>query len=412
MSIDAAFVDLAIAAGLGLLVGLQRESAASRIAGLRTFTLVAVLGAISAQLAPALGPFLFPAAVVGVAILAAVSHYTSSTSGESAGLTTEIAFVAMFVVGAYVVAGDRRYAVVLGAAIAVLLHSKKRFRWIMDRLGEADVRAIMQFALLSLVILPVLPNEPFGPWRVLNLFEMWLLVVLIVGINLTGYIVYKFFGAKAGTFLGGILGGVISSTATTVSYARRTRSDAAAAPMSAVVIMIATAVVMVRVAIEVAVVAHELLRAAAIPFAILLAVATLLSLMLWLRSRKDEQPMPEQENPTTLKAALLFAGLYAAVLLAVAWARENLTSAGLYLVAVISGLTDVDAITLSTARLAGLGQIAHGEAWRIIVLAFLSNLAFKAAIVAVAGTRALLLRVATLFAVLLATGGALILWWP
>ena len=412
VSIDLAFVDLAIAAGLGLLVGLQRESASSRVAGLRTFTLVTLLGAMCAQLAPALGPYFLPAATLGVAILAAVSHYTSSSSGESAGLTTEVALVAMFLVGASVVAGDVRYAVVTGAGIAVLLHSKRRFRGIMEKLGETDVRAIMQFALISLVILPILPDDPFGPWGVLNLFEMWLLVVLIVGINLIGYIVYKFFGARAGTFLGGVLGGVISSTATTVSYARTTKTAASSASMSAVVIMVATAVVLVRVAIEMAVVARPLLAVAAWPFGILFAVATLLSVAVWWRSRGGVQPMPEQENPTTMKAALLFACLYAAVLVAVAWARENLTSAGLYAVALLSGLTDVDAITLSTAGLAGRGQLGHGQAWRVIMLAFLANLAFKVGIVAFAGARALLVRVAVLFGTLFAAGGALILFWP
>jgi uncharacterized membrane protein (DUF4010 family) len=311
-----------------------------------------------------------------------------------------------------VVAGDARYAVVIGGGVAVLLQAKRRFGLIMERLGEDDVRAIMRFVLISLVILPVLPNESFGPWRVLNVYEIWLLVVLIVGINLTGYIAWKFLGANAGALLSGLLGGVISSTATTVSYARRSKEDRDSAPLGAVVIMIATAVVLVRVLIEIAVVAPELLRAAALPFGIALAVAGLLSLLVWFRSRHGAEPMPEQQNPTSMKVALTFAALYVVVLLAVAWVRENMTTAGLVLVSVVSGLTDVDAITLSTASLTKDGRVSADQAWRVIMVAYLSNLLFKAVMVGAIGSRKLLLRVVALFLMLGAAGLALVLLWP
>lgn len=411
MSVEEAFVDLAIAAGLGLLVGLQRETA-SQTAGIRTFTLITLLGAMAAQLAPRLGGFLVPATLLAVGAIAATAHYISATSSGDRGVTTEVALVAMFLVGVYVVAGDPRYAVVLGGGVAVLLQAKRRFGLIMERLGAEDVRAIMRFVLISLVVLPVLPDQPFGPWGVLNLYEIWLLVVLIVGINLSGYIAWKFLGARAGALLAGLLGGVISSTATTVSYARRSKDDRESAPIATVVIMIATAVVLVRIVIEVAVVAPGILPLVALPFAIVFGVALIISLLAWWRGHDAAGAMPEQHNPTSMKSALTFAALYALVLLAVAWVRENMTDSGLYLVAVVSGLTDVDAITLSTARLAQLGRVTPDHAWRVIMLAYLSNLFFKAGIIAFAGSRRLLLRITLLFALLGAVGGALILFWP
>lgn len=408
MTLADPFIDAAIALGLGLLVGLQRESKNIRAAGLRTFALVTLAGTLAALL----GPWIVAVGLVGIAALAAVSHYATAVRDGDGGMTTEVALLAMYLIGAGLVLGDRRIAVVLGGTVAVLLQAKAPFRRVMERLGDDDVRAIIKFALLSLVILPVLPNEPFGPWQVLNLFEIWLLVVLIVGINLAGYIAWKFIGARSGALLGGLLGGVISSTATTVSYARRTKENRDASPLAAVVIMIATAVVGIRVLIEVAVVAPRLFPRMALPIGIVLGAAILLSLAIWWRAARQPADLPEQENPTMLRAALFFAAVYALVLLAAAWVRHAMGDSGLYYVGIVAGLTDVDAITLSTAKLASAGQLDPGRAWRVILIAFTSNLAFKAAIVAVLGSSRLLLRVVILFAILGGVAVAVVLLFP
>lgn len=391
---------------------LQRESEKTIAAGLRTFALVTLAGTLSALLARSAGEWVVGVSLITVAVLAAVSHYTINQRSASGGLTTEMALVAMFLVGAYLIMGDRRVAIVLGGGIAVLLQAKTPFRKVMERLGDGDVRAIMQFALISLVILPVLPNEDFGPWRVLNLFQIWLLVVLIVGINLAGYIIYKFIGPHISALLGGLLGGVISSTATTVSYARRTREHEDAAPLASVVVMIATAVALVRVLIEISVVAPRLFAAMVAPIFFVLIVAIILSIIVWSRLRGTPVARPEQENPTMLRAALTFGAMFAVVLLAVAWVKERMAGVALYVVAAVAGLTDVDAITLSIGRMATVGEIDAGQAWRLILIAYLSNLLFKIAIVAIAGSRRLLLRVALLFAVLGVAGGLMILLYP
>ena len=409
MNLSSAVVDLALAVGLGLLVGFQRESHA-RAAGLRTFALVTLAGAICGLVTPAAGGWVIAAGLLAVAALAAVEHHVESSQGKS-GLTTEMAMLTMYLVGVYLTVVENRVAVVLGGTVAVLLQAKAPFRRFMERLGGDDVRAIMQFALLALVILPLLPNEDFGPWRVLNLFEIWLLVVLIVGINLAGYIAWKFASADTGALMSGLLGGVISSTATTVTYARRTRGQDQATMIAAVVIMIATAIVLVRVIIEVAVVAPNILAGVAVPIAAVFVLAVALSLVMWWRVRGKAADMPEQENPTMLRAALVFGALYAVVLLAVAWVEDWLGGAGLYIVAAVAGLTDVDAITLSTAQMARVGQIDASTTWRVILIAFLSNLVFKAGIVAVMGSRRLLVTVSVLFAILGAGSGLVMLVW-
>jgi uncharacterized membrane protein (DUF4010 family) len=404
VDIPSPFLDLAVALGLGLLVGLQRESQA-RSAGLRTFALVTLSGAMAGQLVPVAGPAVAAVGLLAVAALATVDHLRDK---NDSGLTTEAAMIAMYLIGLYLALGSMRIAVVLGGGVAVLLQAKARFRHIMERLGDQDVRAIMLFALLSLVILPILPNQAYGPWRVLNPFEVWMLVVLIVGINLAGYIGWKFTRDDTGTLIAGLLGGVISSTATTVSYARRTKDDEESAPLSAVVIMIATTVVLVRVVIEVGVVAPALLRSIALPVGVMLALSAAVSLAMWWRTRGMAAKMPEQENPTMLRAALTFAAMYAIVLLAVAWMRDTAGDKGLYAVAALAGLTDVDAITLSTARLARGNQVTGLELWRVILIAFVSNLVFKAGIVAVLGSRRLLKILSGPFAVLAVGAGILI----
>lgn len=408
MPVDA-FINLAIALGLGLLVGLQRESKQIRAAGLRTFALVTLAGALSGVLAKTASGWVIVAGFLGIAGLAAVSHYTTATRDGDGGLTTEVALMAMFLVGACAVIGDRRLAIVLGGTIAVLLQAKAPLRRVVERLGDDDVRAIFKFVLLSLVILPVLPNRDFGPWSVFNFFEIWLLVVLIVGINLAGYIAYKFIGARGGALIGGLLGGVISSTATTVSYSRRTRGQKEAAPLASVVIMIATTVVIMRVLIEIAVVAPGILAQVAMPLGIVLVIAILLSLLVWTRFGRSPAEMSEQESPTMLRSALLFTALYVIVLVAVAWVGKSMGNAGLYVLAAVAGLTDVDAITLSTAKMANLGQIQTSDVWRVILIAFLSNLVFKIGIVALLGSRALLLRTTILFALLGGATGVVIL---
>jgi uncharacterized membrane protein (DUF4010 family) len=265
------------------------------------------------------------------------------------------------------------------------------------RLEDPDFKAIMQFVLITLVILPILPNNRYGPYQVWNPHKIWLMVVLIVGISLGGYIIYKFFGQKAGTLAGGILGGLISSTATTVSYARRTAQAPEAAKVAALVIMVASTVVFARVLIIIGTSAPDFLRVAAGPIGTVLAGTVLICIALWWLSAKEPAALPEHGNPSELKAALIFAGLYAVVLLAAAAAKENFGTQGLYVVAILSGLTDMDAITLSVSDMVARKQVSGGTGWRLVLTAAIANLMFKAGIVGFLGNLRLAGRVVLLF---------------
>lgn len=405
----ALFAKFGISLLLGLLVGLQREHTEESQAGLRTFPLITLLGSVAALLADPLGVWALAAGMLALAAVAIASYLARLRQAHAdIGITTVVAMLLMYAVGALVIVGPLSLAVAVGSGVAVLLQFKLELHDFSKRLGDRDLKAIMQFVLITCIILPVLPNRTFGPLRVFNPFETWLMVALIVGMSLGGYIIYKFFGRSAGIFLGGFLGGMISSTATTVSYARQARDNRQGLLAAAIVIMIASTVLYARVLIEVSVVSPAFLKVAALPILVLMVLTFIPALAIWLRVRREAATMPEQSNPTQLRSAVVFAGMYALVLFALAAAREYGGMEGLYAVAGLSGMTDMDAITLSTARMAVNDPAMLAEGWRLLVVAALTNLGFKAAVAGVLGGWQLLWRIALLFAIP-ATGGAIML---
>ena len=403
------FLQLGLATLLGLLVGLQREHAEAPTAGMRTFPLITLLGTVCGYLAIPFGGWVTAVGLLGVVAVVSVAHLLRLRDKEpDLGTTTEVAMLLMFCVGVLLSLDRLALAIAVGGTVAVLLQFKPELHGIAKRLGDGDLRAIMQFVLITCIILPVIPNRTFGPFGVLNPYETWLMVVLIVGMSLGGYIVYKFFGQNAGILLGGVLGGAISSTATTVSYARGARENGLAARTAAIVVLIASTVVYVRVLIEVAVVAPEFLKVVGPPVGVLMALTLLPSLALWYRVRRQSAQMPEQKNPTQLKSAIIFGLMYALVLWALAAAKYYAGSEGLVVVAALSGLTDMDAITLSTARMSlADGQVA-AEGWRLIVVASLANLVFKAGLAGALGGRRLWWQIVLLFSIPAAGGVAML----
>ncbi len=409
-AVSDAFVQLGVALALGLLVGLQREWVGQPEAGIRTFAFITMLGALCGQLADRAGGWVVAAGLLSTAVLL-VSAQRREEAGK--GLTTEFAAVAMFAVGASVVLFDMVLSVVVAGIVAVLLQWKKPLHQLVRRVDSGEMRMVMQLVLIALVVLPVLPDRAFGPYDVLNPFQIWLMVVLICGISVAGYTAYRLLGSRTGTLLTGFLGGLISSTATTVSFAQRARQRPETSSRAAVVIVIASAVVFFRVLLEIVVVAPAILGDVLPPLLIMTAVMVLASGVVLLAARTGEAAgLPIEEDPLDLRSAIAFGLLYGAVLLAVAVAREHLGNSGLFVVAALSGLTDMDAITLSTARLIDSGRLDAGMGWRMIIVGAMSNLAFKAGLVALARDRGLFRPVALAFLTAIAVGAGLVFLWP
>lgn len=410
---DAILQHLALALGLGLLVGFQREWTMPHLAGIRTFALVTVAGTLCGELSRTASPWILPAGLVGIVVLLGVGTFAYPERRDpDPGVTTHVAAVLMFLVGASLIYLPPTIPILVSGLTAVLLHWKEPLHGFVRQIGPRDIRAIIRLVLLALVILPIVPNENFGPDGVLNPYEIWMMIVLVCGIGLASYIAYKFLGEQGGTVLSGLLGGLVSSTAATFSYARRSVQPGSNATLGALAILIASTVVFLRVFVEVLVAAPGLLPQVIWPLAAMMGWMSLLSCGLYLLRPTESQAAPFDDEPFHFRWAVVFGVFYALLLVLVAFARERFGAEMLYAVAAVAGLTEMDAITLSSARLMYTGHLGIDQGWRMILIGALSNIVFKMLVVMVVGSRELRRRVGLVFVASLAFGIGILLFWP
>jgi uncharacterized membrane protein (DUF4010 family) len=346
-----------------------------------------------------------------VAAALIVAHAREPADPGDPGATTVIAGIVCYLLGALVWHGMSGLAVMLAIIVTALLYFKPELSGFSRRLERRDLVSMLQFGVLTFIVLPLLPDRSYGPYGALNPHQIWLMVVLFCAVSLAGYIGLRLFAQRHGAPLLGLLGGLVSSTATTLVYSRHARNDPGLGDVALVVIVLANLVVLLRLALIAAIAAPAALPALLPVLGAGLALGLLAALHGWRRlPAGGELPLPDIKNPTELGAALTFAVLYALVLFLAAWLAQVAGSGGLYAIAIVSGLTDVDAITLSSLRLADLGQIGIPVAVTAIALAIMANTAFKLALVAFVGGRALAARVAVaLCAVVVGLAAALLL---
>lgn len=375
---------------LGLLMGLERERSPAAKAGLRTFALVALLGTLLAMIGQQTSsPWVIVAGFIGVAAII-IAAYAGDDDEDDPGTTTQAALMLCFGLGVVVWYGYSSLAIMLAIVTTILLHFKPELQSMSKNLTRRDLQSILQFAVLSFIILPILPNQDYGPYAAFNPYQTWLMVVLISGVSLAGYVALRAVGHRYGAPLLGFLGGMVSSTATTLVYARHSKNGEAMGRLAVVVILIANLVVLVRLSVVSGVVSPKLLPHILPVLMGGFALGLLATFWMWRNINRDgESPMPQFTNPTEIKTAVSFGLMYAAVLLCAAWLSDYAGSSGLYALAVVSGLTDVDAISLSSLRLFELGKLGADQAVMAISIAYLSNLAFKFGLVAVVGGGAL-----------------------
>jgi uncharacterized membrane protein (DUF4010 family) len=377
-----------VSAAIGLLVGLERERKPSAKAGVRTFTLIALLGSLAALLSEATESAwaLGAGAVAVTGALVAAYLQDRETVRDDSGTTTVMAALAVFFLGGINYYGYRTPAVALGVGITVLLYFKAEIEGFSHKLTGQDVRSMLQFAVLTAVILPLLPDRAFGPYGVLNPFQVWLMVVLVAAVSLSGYVAWRLTLGRHGLLLTGVLGGLVSSTATTLGYARQVAAGSQSMPAAVLVILLANATKLVRVLFLVGVVAPEALPGALL----LLAPALLVSLggVAWRWKSVDTAPADGDgafRNPTQLGTALGFGAAYALVLLFSAWANDVFGVSGVLALAAASGLTDVDAITLSSMQMLNREALSEEVALTAVAVAVASNLVFKTVTASAAG---------------------------
>ncbi len=370
---------------VGALIGLEREFVQQRsgereFAGIRTFSLMALLGAAAAYFAEGQGIWLFVVGYIGVALLVVVSYIGEVIRRHEEGITTEVAALLTPILGAMMIWGRPEIGAALGVIIALILAMRPRLHGMARGMTGDDLRAILEFAIITAVILPLLPDRGFGPFGVLNPFQIWLIVVLVSAIGFLGYVLIKVLGAERGIGLTGVLGGLVSSTATTLSFAGRSRQQADLSPTLAQGILLASGVMFPRVLVWVGAVAPALLGSILWPILLMFLADLAIVAFLWRRGRSPknpEQAQVELANPLKLRTAISFGLIFAVVLVVVRAANEFLGSTGVYLASGLAAVTDVDSITLSTAQLAHSGALSAHTAATAIILATLVNTAAK-----------------------------------
>jgi uncharacterized membrane protein (DUF4010 family) len=391
------------ALAVGLLVGLQREyakqdEAADLFAGVRTFALIGLSGALAAYAAGVLdSPLVFAASLLLFGAFVTVGYLGGVRRGDL-GMTTEAAAFVVFLAGGLCVWGHLALAAAVGVATTGLLALKPLTRRLVSKINEEDVMATLQFAAITALVLPVLPRTPFGPppFDAASPFKVWLMVVFISGLSFLGYVLIQFVGARRGIGLTGVLGGLVSSTAVTLTLAGRSRDGEAAGLGRALAfgIVLAWAIMFGRVLVEIGVVNPALLARAWLPVAAGGAAGLAWAGFLYLRGRPErgEEEPARFSNPFELKTALQFGLLYGVILVASRAAALYFGEAGVYASAVVSGAVDVDAITLSMAELSRGAEgaaVDAATATRAIVLAAVSNTLVKGGIVLAVGGRAI-----------------------
>ena len=379
---------LLVSASLGALLGLERQWSGQRdnpkadtIAGARTFALWGALGTLCAWFAREHHAGFFLAGFVAMVVLVSLFLFRRAQRDRDIGLTTGAVGLATYLLGGLVFYGEVKTAVVVAVSLVVLLASKDWLHRLSGRFSRQDVYQALQFAAVTGIVLPLVPDRPYGPYGAFNPFNIWLMVVLVSGLGFAGYVAVRVFGEDRGLAMTGLLGGLASSTATTLAMSRQSRVRPETGRLCALAVVLACTVMLARVAVLLGAVSPPLLTQTA-PW-LLLVAAPGLAFAAWswrhFHARSGAvTATAEVRNPLSLRVAIQFAILYALIILLVRWAQSGFGGAGLYTASFFSGLTDLDAISLSISQLQRDGAVGAGTAARAVLLAAGANSLLKA----------------------------------
>mgnify|MGYP003632202240 CR=1 FL=1 len=381
--------------GIGFLIGLERERHHNSIAGLRTFTLISVFGALGGYVVTQnqhYGLAIAMLVFVGISLLLA----QAKSSSEDPETTTFMAGMITFGLGYALWLGHPLLPASLAVAITAILYFRDQLRSMPNQLTDKDISSFFQFAAVAFILLPLLPDSTYGPYGVFNPYQTGWLVVLISGLSLTGYVALRCLDGKAGLLIIGLFGGLVSTTATTLVYSRYSKKVPSFSPAASTIILLSHMVLFVRVGILVMVIEPSILGLI-IPWLLggtVLGGAYVYGWYRYAMKNQDSFPKLELGNPAELKTALGFALGYVVVLLLASWMNDVFAETGVYLVAFISGLTDLDAITISNLKLVSSQTLSAQTAMIAVIIAYVANLIFKYSIVLVVGAKAMRLPLA------------------
>ena len=384
---------LVAALAVGLLIGLERGwherdvQEGGRVAGLRTFALTGLLGGVLGHLLPVFGAWPLVGAEIGMALLLAVSYTRVAEQSGNLSATTAVAMLLTLVLGAFAAHGDVALALAAAVVAAVLLNLKPTLHSWLRLIQSSELSASLQLLVLSVVILPYLPDAGMGPYEALNPYKLWWAVILIAGLSLTGHFAMRLSGPQRGILWTGLLGGLASSTAATLALGRFAREQPSMQRACVSGMLAACGVMFLRIAVLLVVISPQL--AFTLGAASVLAGLVLLGMALWQWRQVHGEADPsgalqggsvKAMSPFNLGTALAFGSYLAAIAVLVPAAKAWLGAGGIYMLSAVSGLADVDAIVISLAHMNHAGGMATAATGWAIGLASLTNIASKVVI--------------------------------
>lgn len=409
---DSPLAGAGIAVLIGLLLGLERERSRDGeqlFAGIRTFPLFSAAGYVGALASLSGAPLVLPAVLIAIGAMSVVAYLREPP--EKSGVTTEMAGVLCALLGALVAFGHAPVAVALAIVVTLLLTLKAPLHRIAGAVSEQEILAILKFAVVALILVPLLPARALGPYGALEPRRLGIIVVMLAGVSLVGYLLVRLAGGRAGWPLAGLLGGLVSSTAVTLSFSGRARESREIVRALAVGILLASTILYARGAVVILLLDRPMGWHAAPRLGVLLLVGLLIAGLQFRYLKTGPADAAQLGNPVELGRAVVMAAAFATVILAARVAQARLGTAGLWAVAAVGGLVDVDSVSVAAARMRQQGVTVEAASGAFL-LATLTNLMFKAGAVLIAGGRELARRVVPAFAALGLTTAVLLLLWP
>lgn len=410
------FYHLGVALAIGLLIGVERgweereRKEGHRVAGVRTYGLIGLLGGGVALVSEYIGALVMGLAFIGVAGVLTTVYVANLKKGKhDAGITSLIAALLTFIFGALAALGQLAIAAACAVITTLLLSYKPLLHHWVSALEAGELRAGIKLLLISVVLLPILPNKGYGPWQALNPYAIWWMVVLVAVISFVGYFAIKIAGARRGAVFTGLFGGLASSTALTLYFSRMSRRDGGLTSMLAMGILLACGTMFLRMVLVACVLNPDLFILILVPAIVMALLTYLPALYFWeAQAHKKTDAASPLKNPLELKTAVSF-GLLLAVVMFLGKALQSwFGEAGVLALAAASGIADVDAITLSLARMSQ-NDLARNVATLGIVIAAAINSLVKGGMATIIGGKNIGIRVG-LPLLASAAGGIIAVW--